>query len=146
MMAASILSSIIFFLVFILLSLFVDGKAIASHMEQRKLSGSNEIIAMRRNLAGNEGSKITAPPSRSQHSGQKNTQNEPSKTHPDHATPRKYLTYKSLCNPKLPGRSCIGAAKRSHQPCTIYNRCKITLKPLIKAVELWKLRCKVINI
>ncbi|KAF3498633.1 hypothetical protein DY000_02055403 [Brassica cretica] len=55
-------------------------------MEHRKLSGSKETMNMRRNLEGKSGSKITASPSRSHQSGQKNTQNEPSKTHPDQAS------------------------------------------------------------
>ncbi|XP_018447911.2 uncharacterized protein LOC108819388 isoform X2 [Raphanus sativus] len=79
-MAGSILSSIIFFLLFIVLSHFVEA-----HMEHRKLSGAKETMSARRNLEGNGGSKIRAPPSFSPHSGQKNTHNEPSKTHPNQA-------------------------------------------------------------
>ncbi|KAJ4879701.1 Uncharacterized protein Rs2_36755 [Raphanus sativus] len=54
-------------------------------MEHRKLSGAKETMSARRNLEGNGGSKIRAPPSFSPHSGQKNTHNEPSKTHPNQA-------------------------------------------------------------
>ncbi|KAF3570636.1 hypothetical protein F2Q69_00061268 [Brassica cretica] len=79
-MAASVLSSIIFFLLFIMPSLFVDA-----HMEHRKLSGTKETMTMRRNLegSGHANSKIATPGSTSRHSGQKNIQHKPSKTRPD---------------------------------------------------------------
>ncbi|KAL0799027.1 hypothetical protein Bca101_054202 [Brassica carinata] len=82
---ASILSSIIFFLLFIIFSHFVDA-----HMEHRKLSGSKETMAMRRNLEGkgHGNSKIATPGSKSRQSGQKNTQDKPSKIQPDQATPQ----------------------------------------------------------
>ncbi|CAH2033782.1 unnamed protein product [Thlaspi arvense] len=128
-MAASIHSSIVFFLLFIVFSLFINEKAFAAHMEHRKLYGSKEIMTMRRNLQGNGGAKIGAHPSKSDKAGSK-TQNEPSKTHPDQAKPqgqRKYLGYDSLkrqpvCN-STNYHNCIGEA----QPVcngTNYSRCK----------------------
>lgn len=59
------------------------------------VGGAKETISMRRNLEGNGGSKIKASPSSSYRSGQKNTQHEPSKTHPDQATHQgqRYITY-----------------------------------------------------
>ncbi|KAG2318756.1 hypothetical protein Bca52824_011969 [Brassica carinata] len=87
-MAGSILSSIIFFLLFIVLSHFVDA-----HREHRKLCGAKETMSMRRNLEGKWGSKIKASPSSSYRSGQKNTQHEPSKTHPDQATHQGQTAY-----------------------------------------------------
>ncbi|CAN7034589.1 unnamed protein product [Brassica rapa subsp. trilocularis] len=104
-MTGSILSSIIFFLLFIGLSHFVDA-----HMEHRKLSGAKDTISMRRNLEGNGGSKIKASPSWSRRSGQKNTQHEPSKTHPDQATHQgrgNYISYAgtAICSSKL--KYCI---------------------------------------
>ncbi|KAG2320906.1 hypothetical protein Bca52824_014119 [Brassica carinata] len=81
-MRASILSSKIFFLIFIIFSLFVNA-----HMEHRKLIGAKETMAMRRKLDGNGsgGNKIAAHGSNSQHDGAK-TQTEPSKNRPEHAT------------------------------------------------------------
>ncbi|CAH2033781.1 unnamed protein product [Thlaspi arvense] len=104
-MAASILSSIVFFLLFVIFSLLTDEKAFAAHMEHRKLSVSQEIMTTRRNLQGNGGAKIGAHPSKSDKAGSK-TQDEPSKTHPDQAkpqeneniTPRTYMTCTSWDN------------------------------------------------
>ncbi|WZZ80914.1 hypothetical protein YC2023_101486 [Brassica napus] len=42
-------------------------------------------MTTRRNLERNGNSEITASPSWSHHSGQKNTQHKPSKIHPDQA-------------------------------------------------------------
>ncbi|KAF8081019.1 hypothetical protein N665_0909s0006 [Sinapis alba] len=115
-MAGSILSSIIFFLLFIAFSHFVD-----SHDMHRKLSGgAKETTSVRRNLEGNGGSKIKASPSWSPHSGQKNTQHEPSKTHPDQAThqgrKRRYISYAELGN-------------STKARCTYYERCKRPISP-----------------
>ncbi|CAN7059537.1 unnamed protein product [Brassica oleracea var. botrytis] len=79
-MAGAMLSSTIFYILFIIFSLYVDG-----HMEHRKLSGTKETMTTRRNLERNGNSEITASPSWSHHSGQKNTQHKPSKIHPDQA-------------------------------------------------------------
>ncbi|KAJ0247605.1 F3 protein [Hirschfeldia incana] len=59
-------------------------------MEHRKLSGSKETMAMKRNLEekGHGNSKIATPESRSRQFGQKNTQDKPSKVQPDQATPQ----------------------------------------------------------
>ncbi|CAN6903508.1 unnamed protein product [Brassica oleracea] len=103
---ASILSTIIFVLLFIIFSLFVDA-----HMEHLKLSGAKETMTMRRNLEGNSGSKITASPSRSHQSGQKNTQNEPSKTQPDQAS------------------AIITGYVTPDYVCTSDNKCKQLKKP-----------------
>ncbi|CAF2255054.1 hypothetical protein BRARA_H02183 [Brassica rapa] len=96
-MAASILSSIIFFLLFIIPSLFVDA-----HMEHRKLSGTKETMTMRRNLegSGHANSKIATPGSTSRHSGQKNIQHKPSKTRPDQLKSR--ISYEALKRPQVP--------------------------------------------
>ncbi|KAF8085371.1 hypothetical protein N665_0668s0006 [Sinapis alba] len=81
-MRASILSPSIFFLIFIIFSLFVNA-----HLEHRKLIGAKEPKTMRRKLDGNGsgGNKIAAHGSNSQHDGAK-TQTEPSKNRPQHAT------------------------------------------------------------
>ncbi|KAG7598138.1 hypothetical protein ISN44_As06g024320 [Arabidopsis suecica] len=121
-MAASIVSSIIFFLLFIILSQFVDGNVFADQMEHRKLGGAKKTMTMRRNLEenGRQGSKIATPPSTSRHSGQKNIQKEPSNTRPDKARAQGkiILTYEPLrkretvCNSKIYS-NCLG--KGPHQ-------------------------------
>nr|VDD56644.1 unnamed protein product [Brassica oleracea] len=68
-------------------------------------------MTMRRNLEGNSGSKITASPSRSHQSGQKNTQNEPSKTQPDQAS------------------AIITGYVTPDYVCTSDNKCKQLKKP-----------------
>ncbi|CAH2033783.1 unnamed protein product [Thlaspi arvense] len=104
-MAASILSSIILFLVFFILSFFVDGKAFAGHMEHRELSGAKVTMAMRRNLQGNgPASKGAVHHSESTKGGSKNTKKEPSKTNLDQAKPQ-------------------GQSNKT-ELCTIYARCK----------------------
>ncbi|CAN6896663.1 unnamed protein product [Brassica oleracea var. botrytis] len=111
-MTASILSSIIVLLLFIIPSLFVDA-----HVEHRKLSGTKETMTMRRNLegSGHVNSKIATPGSTSRHSGQKNIQHKPSKTRPD----------------QLKSRISYGALKRSQVPCTSRYPChrSITAQP-----------------
>ncbi|KAL0699948.1 hypothetical protein Bca4012_056070 [Brassica carinata] len=88
-MTSSILSSNIFFLLFIIFSLFVDA-----HMGHRRLIGAKETMTMRRKLEGNGsgGNKIAAHGSYSPQAGRK-TQNEPSKNRPDHETTQGKLTY-----------------------------------------------------
>uniref|UniRef100_A0A1J3GEZ9 Uncharacterized protein n=1 Tax=Noccaea caerulescens TaxID=107243 RepID=A0A1J3GEZ9_NOCCA len=67
MMVRSIVSSIIFFLLLVILSHCVHVKAFAAQMEHRKLSGGKESMTVRRNLEENglEGSKIATPGSKS---------------------------------------------------------------------------------
>ncbi|KAG7592804.1 hypothetical protein ISN45_Aa01g016610 [Arabidopsis thaliana x Arabidopsis arenosa] len=131
-MAVSIVSSIIFFLLLIILSQFVDGNVFAAQMEHRKLGGAKKTMTMRRNLEenGRQGSKIATPPSTSRHSGQKNIQKEPSDTRPDKArAQRKSITYEALrkqeavCNSKIYS-NCLGKVSnycRLGSSCSYYN-------------------------
>uniref|UniRef100_A0A1J3IUV9 Uncharacterized protein n=1 Tax=Noccaea caerulescens TaxID=107243 RepID=A0A1J3IUV9_NOCCA len=70
MMVRSIVSSIIFFLLLVILSHCVHVKAFAAQMEHRKLSGGKESMTVRRNLEENglEGSKIATRGSKSRKS------------------------------------------------------------------------------
>jgi len=105
-MAVSIVSSIIFFLLFIILSQYVDGNGFAAQMEHRKLGGPKKTMTMRRNLEenGRQGSKIATPGSTSRHSGQKNIEKEPSKT--------------------IYGHQLRPDQIKRGSPCKIYTRCK----------------------
>ncbi|XP_010460190.1 PREDICTED: uncharacterized protein LOC104741108 [Camelina sativa] len=116
-MAVSFVSSIIFFLLFIKLSLFVDGNVFAARMEHRKLGGAKKTMAMRRNLDenGHQGSKIAAHGSTSRHSGQKTTNNTPSEIRPNRATPQR-KKYMSMTDKALQ----LGAVCKEYT----YNRCK----------------------
>ncbi|CAH2033780.1 unnamed protein product [Thlaspi arvense] len=130
-MAASIHSSIVFFLLFIVFSLFINEKAFAAHMEHRKLCGSREIMTMRRNLQGNGAAKIGAHPSKSDQAGSK-TPNEPSKVHPDQATPQgqRTISYSPLQPNSVPAcgatsyNSCKGKINEKPRTCALYKRCK----------------------
>ncbi|CAL9216125.1 unnamed protein product [Arabidopsis halleri] len=120
-MAASIVSSIILFLLFIILSLFVDGHVFAAQMEHRKLGGAKETMTLRkRNLEenGGKGSKIRTPPSMSRHSGMKNNQDKPTETHPAQARTKtvrqnNFISYDALKKP-------VGASNA----CNMYQKCK----------------------
>ncbi|EOA36315.1 hypothetical protein CARUB_v10010623mg [Capsella rubella] len=122
-MAVSLVSSIILFLLFIILSLFVDNGVFAAQMKHRKLGGAaKETMAIRRNLEGNGngGSKIGTPHSFSQPDGQKVNQNKPSETRPNQATAQRknYIAYDAL---KRKAVSYPSAPKST--ACPVYKRC-----------------------
>ncbi|KAG7647410.1 hypothetical protein ISN45_At01g024520 [Arabidopsis thaliana x Arabidopsis arenosa] len=119
-MAVSIVSSIIFFLLFIILSQYVDGNGFAAQMEHGKLGGVKKTMTMRRNLEENgQGSKIATPRSTSRRSEQKNIEKEPSKIRPDQATAhgKSLINYRALekadapvCHSKIYS-NCSGKGK-----------------------------------
>ncbi|XP_006303408.2 uncharacterized protein LOC17900049 [Capsella rubella] len=118
-MAGSLVSSIILFLLFIILLLFVDGNVFAARMEHRKLGGEKEKMTIRRNLeGGQQGSKIGAHGSTSHPDGGK-TANVPEQRKPNQATAQRHsLRYSDIKrNPTL-GYPTI------HPKCTMYTRCK----------------------